>query len=144
MHQGGYCACSADRVDSVHVIPTVLRCFNGLLFLLSYPGDFVSRPLPQGSPFTFWLLICTQLPRCVTLKKLLTQFSAHPSIKCQNRLDYPWSLTQLFCAKIVKFSLLPLVWCNLHSLQKAAPETRAFVEVVYFGLLDTMVYECRV
>lgn len=39
----GTALCSADRVDSIHVIPAVLRCFNGLLFLLSHhPGDFVS------------------------------------------------------------------------------------------------------
>lgn len=27
----GTALCSADRADSIHVIPTVLRCFNGLL-----------------------------------------------------------------------------------------------------------------
>lgn len=27
----GAALCSADRIDSIHVIPTVLRCFNGLL-----------------------------------------------------------------------------------------------------------------
>lgn len=52
----GTALCPADRVDSIHVIPTVLRRFNGLLFLLSHhPGDFafLSSPVPSHLPPPF-------------------------------------------------------------------------------------------
>lgn len=51
----GTALCSADRADSIHVIPTVLRCFNGLLLatitqaafafavLLSQPPQFLTQ-----------------------------------------------------------------------------------------------------
>jgi hypothetical protein len=42
---------SADRVDSIHVIPTVLRCFNDLLFFSPITqATLIFSPLQHLSP----------------------------------------------------------------------------------------------
>ena len=96
---------SADRVDSIHVIPTALRCFNGLLFLLSHhPGDFVflsspffPSPMVLFSHFDFsfalnclgvwlwryyWLSFCTDIHKMLESTRL--SLKSHSALLCKN------------------------------------------------------------
>lgn len=67
IYQGVCCTPSADRVDSIHAIPTVQRCFNGLL----------SPPFYYPSTFFFHFFFFSallQTPNCLFFFKLRAPF----------------------------------------------------------------------
>lgn len=97
----GTAPCSADRVDSIRVIPTVLRRFNGLHFPLScHPADLVflrfSAPFPIPQLFFFHVSFAASS----NFEEVTDSASAYPSMKYWNWLHYPWSLTELFLLKL--------------------------------------------